>query len=323
MILLHDFITMNKLKKETLKYSLTVYFLIVLFCSCTQKLDKHPIKNLTNPLIEEPGMSDPHVLVVKDTCYLFTGHDVGFGIPDWKMPDWRIFMSTNLQNWKHVGTISPKDNIMGEGSTNCWAGDIVKRNNKYYWYYSNRKEGTGVMVSNRPEGPYKEALGDYIVDSFDPTIFVDDDNTPYIIYGEGTYKISRLKESMIELDEKPKEIIINRTSHFPKTDKNSLHKHNGIYYLSCSGYYATSTNVYGPYKTQGIVAKGFGLETNYAHGDFFIWKGDWYHIWCRYQKRSKDRIRDCFIAPTYYEENGIMFDDTRHINEKYRTSGVN
>lgn len=287
-----------------------------------QDLDKYPIKNIKNPLIDEPGMSDPHMLVVNDTCYVFTGHDVGIGVSDWVMPDWRIFMSSDLKNWKHVGTISPKDNIMGEGNTNCWAGDIAIRNGKYYWYYSNRKKGVGVMVADRPEGPYKDALGDYLVDSFDPSIFVDDDNTPYIIYGAGTYKIARLKESMIELDEEPKAISINRTCFFPETDKNSLHKYNGIYYLSCSGYYATSNNIYGPYEAQGIVGKGFGLDTGLGHGDFFVWKGDWYHTWCRYLKRKNDKVRDCFIAPTYYK-NAVMFDDTRHINEKYKSSGVN
>ncbi len=288
-----------------------------------QDLTKHPIKNIKNPLIDEPGMSDPHMLVVNDTCYVFTGHDVGFGISDWVMPNWRIYRSTDLQHWEHVGTISPEDNYMGKGNTNCWAGDIAERDGKYYWYFSNRKKGAGVMVAKKPEGPYKDALGGPLVDSFDPTIFVDDDNTPYIIYGEGTYKIARLKNSMIELDEEPKDIIINRTTRFPETDKNSLHKHNGIYYLSCSGYYATSDNIYGPYETKGLVAEGYGLSTGYAHGDFFVWKGDWYHTWCRYRNRSKDRIRDSFIAPTYYTEDGIMYDDCRHISDKYKSSGVN
>jgi arabinoxylan arabinofuranohydrolase len=287
-----------------------------------QDLDKYPIKNIKNPLIDEQGMSDPHMLVVNDTCYVFTGHDVGYGISDWIMPDWRIFKSTDLQNWEHVGTISPKDNVMGEGNTDCWAGDIATRNGKYYWYYSHRKNGAGVMVADQPEGPYKDALGEYLIDSFDPTIFVDDDGTFYIVYGEKTYQIARLKESMIELDEEPRAIEIKRTKRFPRTDKNSLHKHDGIYYLSCSGYYATSTNVYGPYEAKGLVAEGFGLETSYAHGDFFIWKGDWYHTWTRYQNRSIDRIRDSFIAPVYYGEDGSLYTETRHIDKKYSSSGV-
>ena len=318
---------LSMIKLKTISTTVTL-ILTGYFCHCSsnllaQDLETHPIRNIKSPLSEDPGMSDPHMLVVNDTCYLFTGHDIGFGITDWVMPDWRIYRSTDLQSWEHVGTISPEDNYMGKGNTNCWAGDIVARNGKYYWYFSNRKESTGVMVALKPGGPYIDALGRPLVDSFDPTVFVDDDNTPYIIYGEETYKIARLKDSMIELDEEPKEIEISRTTYFPKTDKNSLHKYNGVYYLSCSGYYATSKNIYGPYETKGVVCKGFGLDTGFGHGDFFVWKGDWYHTWCRYRNRSKDKIRDCFIAPTYYEENGIMYDDCRHINEKYKTSGVN
>ncbi|QCX00981.1 hypothetical protein FGM00_12980 [Aggregatimonas sangjinii] len=278
------------------------------------KVDELP-QTLTNPLIDEPGMSDPHMLVVDDVCYVFTGHDIGFGVNDWVMPDWRIYKSTDLKNWDFVATISPDDNYMGKGNTSCWAGDIVERNGKYYWYFSNRKESTGVMVASKPEGPYKDALGKPLVDSFDPSIFIDDDNTPYIIYGEKGYKIARLKNSMIELDEEPKPITINRTTFFPDTDKNSLHKHNGIYYLSCSGYYATSKNLYGPYETQGLIGEGWGLETSYAHGDFFEWKDNWYHVWCHYKDREKDRIRDSYIAPVIYGPNGEMRDDLSQLEK--------
>ncbi|MBD3241403.1 MAG: family 43 glycosylhydrolase [Chitinivibrionales bacterium] len=271
-------------------------------------------RKLKNPLIDTPGMSDPHVLVENDLCYLFTGHDIGFGKDDWVMPDWRIYRSDDLRSWEHVGTIRPEDNYMGKGNTSCWAGDIVARNGKYYWYFSNRKESSGVMVASRPEGPYVDALGHPLVDSFDPSVFVDDDNTPYIIYGEHTYRIARLKDSMVELDEPPHEIAIERTTYFPDTDKNSLHKHNGVYYLSCSGFYATSRNIYGPYEATGVVGKGFGLDTGFAHGDFFEWNGEWYHVWCKYRDRSHDRIRDCFIAPVHYDARGRMHDDLSQID---------
>jgi arabinoxylan arabinofuranohydrolase len=280
-----------------------------------QSTGREHTKKITNPLISEPGMSDPHMLVVGDVCYLFTGHDVGIGVQDWVMPDWRIFRSEDLQTWTHVGTISPENNTMGKGNTSCWAGDIVGRNGKYYWYYSNRKLSTGVMVASRPEGPYTEALGKPLVNSFDPTIFTDDDSTPYIIYGEGVYKIARLKDSMIELDETPKDIVINRTTYFPKMDKNSLHKYNGVYYLSCSGYYATSKNIYGPYEAKGVVGNGWGLDTLYAHGDFFVWKHEWYHVWCKYRDRKYDRMRDCFIAPVVYGADGSMKDNLDGLNK--------
>ena len=261
------------------------------------------------PLIKEPGMSDPHALVLGDVCYLFTGHDVGFGIDDWVMPDWRIYRSIDLRNWAHVGTISPEDNYMGAGHTYCWAGDIVHRDGRFYWYFSNGKTNAGVMVSPAPEGPYRDPLGGPLVDSFDPTVFVEDDGTPYIIFGMHDYYIARLKESMIELDEKPRKIPLDRKGVFPNTDKNSLHKHNGMYYLSCSGYYATSRNLYGPYTHHGLVGRGWQLETGFAHGDFFEWKGNWYHVWCRYRNRDHDRIRDSFIAPVHYGPDGSMRDE--------------
>ena len=280
--------------------------------------DQRPTKNIKNPLIDGPGMSDPHVLVENDVCYIFSGHDAGFGNSEWVMPDWRVHRSTDLRSWKHVGTILPKDNYMGKGNTDCWAGDIVKRHNKYYWFFSNRDKNTGVMMASKPEGPYADALGKPLVTSYDPTVFTDDDNTPYLIWGTETYKIARLKDSLLELDEEPREIAINRTSHFPFLDKNALHKHRGLYYLSCSGYYATSKNIYGPYETQGRVGEGWGLETGWAHGEFFVWKGNWYHIWCRYRDRSYDKIRDCFIAPVSYDEKGLMHDDLSQLDDKYR-----
>ncbi|MGC9451772.1 MAG: family 43 glycosylhydrolase [Oceanipulchritudo sp.] len=265
--------------------------------------------HLANPLISEPGMSDPHALVLDDACYLFTGHDTGFGIEDWIMPDWRIYRSEDLQAWTRVGAISPADNYMGSGSTNCWAGDIALANGRFYWYFSNGNRETGVMTASRPEGPYRDALGGPLVDSFDPSIFIDEDGSAYIVYGYGDYKIARLKENMTELAEEPRPVTIERKETFPHMDKNSLHRHDGLYYLSCSGYYATARNIYGPYTCRGLVGSGWQLDSHYAHGDFFVWKGNWYHVWCRYRNRRVDRIRDCFIAPVSYDSDGGMHDD--------------
>ncbi|HKK47823.1 MAG TPA: family 43 glycosylhydrolase [Alkalispirochaeta sp.] len=263
---------------------------------------------LTNPLIDTPGMADPHALVIRDSCYLFTGHDVGVGVHDWVMPDWRIYRSDDLLTWTHVGTISPADNYMGAGSTACWAGDIACVDGTYYWFFSNGNRETGVMVASRPEGPYRDPLGGPLVDSFDPTIFIDDDRTAYLIYGMGEYKIARLADNMIELAEEPHTIALDRTGAFPHMDKNSLHKHDDRYYLSCSGHYAVADNVYGPYSYRGTVGTGWQLESPYAHGDFFVYQNLWYHVWCRYRDRRVDRIRDCFIAPVTYDAEGNMWD---------------
>ena len=200
---------------------------------------------------------------------------------------------------------------MGAGNTNCWAGDIVARNGRYYRFFSNHNIESGVMVADRPEGPYHDALGGPLVDSFDPTIFTEDDGTPYIIYGHGTYYIARLNDDLLSLAEEPQALafVDGDRGDFPIMDKNSLHKYKGIYYLSCSGYYATASSVYGPYTYRGLVGEAYDLASYFGHGDFFEWKNQWYHVWCRDRNRDHDRIRDCFIAPTHYLADGSMYDD--------------
>jgi arabinoxylan arabinofuranohydrolase len=261
------------------------------------------------PLIDEPGMSDPHALVHGADCYLFTGHDVGVGVPGWVMPDWRIYRSTDLRRWTHVGTIDPADTYLGAGHTACWAGDIVERHGRFYWYFSNGSKEIGVAVAERPEGPYVDARGGPLVASFDPTVFEDRDGTAYLVYGIHDYWIAPLAENMVELAEAPRRIPLDRRGVFPSSDKNAVHERDGVYYLSCSGYYATSRHLHGPYVHRGLVGTGWGLDTPYAHGDFFRWRGDWYHVWCHYRDRRRDRIRDSYIAPVTFDAEGGMRDD--------------
>ena len=276
-------------------------------------MSRHP---LTNPIVDTPGVSDPHALVVGDVVYLFTSHDVGFGVDDWVMPDWRIYRSSDLRTWQHVGTIDPADTYLGAGHTDCWAGDAVMREGRCYFYFSNRGRELGVAVAEAPEGPYVDALGGPLVDSFDPTVFVDVDGTHYLVYGIHDYWIAPLDASMTSFAEVPRRIALDRRGVFPSTDKNSLHHHDGLYYLSCSGYYATSRHLHGPYVHRGLVATGWGLDTPYAHGDFFTWRGDWYHVWCRYRDRRRDRIRDTFIAPVRYDADGAMRTDLSQLGNE-------
>ena len=203
-----------------------------------------------NPVIGDIGISDPHIRVFNDTVFLYSGHDSDPNDRTWVMIDWRIFSTTDLINWKFRETISPRDNYMDDNSTDCWAGDAASRNGKYYFYFSDRKRGIGVMTADSPTGPFKDALGKpLIAPMHDPTILIDDDETPYIIYGDkegGGYHIARLNEDMISLAEKPKPIEINgeEWESAPNwMDKNYLFKHLDTYYLSWGSFYATSGNI--------------------------------------------------------------------------------
>lgn len=281
-----------------------------------------------NPLIKDIGMSDPHIRVFNDTVYLFTGHDDHPDDKLWVMKDWRVFSSTDLVSWKQETTISTKDNYMPDNSKDCWAGDAATRNGKYYFYFSDQKRSIGVMVADSPGGHYVDALGKPLVSPMhDPTAFIDDDEnkTPYIIYGDkegGGYRVARLNEDMISLAEttKPIQIIGEEWESAPKfMDKNYLFKHKGTYYLSWGRDYATSTNVYGPYTCVGAMGNGHKLD-QFAHGSFFWYHGQYYHIWT-YYLRSGFKYRECIITYCHFDNQGNIVTDMNFL-DKHFASGV-
>ena len=279
-----------------------------------------------NPLIKGIGMSDPHIRVFNDTIYLFTGHDSHPDDKTWVMRDWRVFSSTDLINWKLATTISPKYNYMPDSTTDCWAGDAATRNGKYYFYFSDQKRSVGVMQAEHPGGKYTDALGKPLVAPMhDPTILVDDDKnkTPYLVYGDkegGGYHIARLNNDMISLSEKPRPIVIEGEAwkNAPTwMDKNYLFKHQDTYYLSWGRDYAISKNICGPYICAGSVGKGHNLN-EFAHGSFFNWKGQFYHIWT-YYIRPGYKYRECIISYCHMTNDGKIVTDTGFLDKHFET----
>ncbi len=278
-----------------------------------------------NPIIKNKGVSDPHIRVFNDTLYLYSGHDASPHDKTWVMKDWRVFSSTNLTQWRLRETISPKDNFMNAASEDCWAGDAASRNGKYYFYFSDRKRGIGVMTSNTPYGPFKDPLQQPLVAPMhDPTIFIDDDafKTPYLIYGDKAngngFHIVRLKDTMVATAEPPKRIEIQgkawqNAPHW--MDKNYLFKKKGIYYLSWGRDYAISQSIYGPYTCVGAVGEGHHLN-EFAHGSFFDWKGQFYHIWCFYVKKGF-KYRTSIITYCHIDDKGHLVTDTKFLDAHY------
>ncbi len=275
-----------------------------------------------NPLIKDIGMSDPHVRVFNDTIYLYTGHDSHPDDKTWVMKEWRVFSSTNLLDWKQRGSISPRENYMDDNSTDCWAADASTRNGKYYFYFSDRKRGVGVMQANSPLGPFVDALGKPLVSPMhDPTVLIDDDNSPYLVYGDkegGGFHVVRLNDDMISVAETPKaiQIIGDEWEQAPEwMDKNYIFKNKGTYYFTWGRDYAISENIYGPYKCVGAVGKGHNLN-EYAHGSFFWWKGQFYHMWC-YYIRPGYKYREVIMTYCHFDNDGRIVTDTKFLDEHF------
>jgi hypothetical protein len=281
-----------------------------------------------NPITGYAGVSDPHIRVFNDTVFLYSGHDTDPHDKTWVMKDWRVFSTTDLMHWKLRTTIRPEDNYMGT-NTDCWATDAATKNGKYYFYFSDEKRSVGVMVSNSPAGPFKDALGKPLIAPMnDPTAFIDDDQakTPYLIYGNkemgGGYHIAKLNNDMISLAETPKLIVINgkeweRTPQF--MDKNYLFKYKDTYYISWGRGYATSKNIYGPYESVGRFGEGQGLNT-LAHSSFFWWKGQFYQVWCRYLDMAY-KFRETIITFCHMNEKGEAITDINFLDQHF-SNGV-
>jgi len=219
-------------------------------------------------------------------------------------------------------TLDPADTWVGGPYSKCWAPDGAERNGKYYFYFSQGQLATGVAVSDNPEGPYIDTLGEPVLPAdltpladYDPTVFIDDDDTPYIIWGGGGYYIARLNEDMISLAEAPQLI----THPLGTGDAPYVHKHNGIYYLNQHHtHYASSTNVYGPYVARGSF-KGYTLWQD--HGGFFTWNNQNYYTFGIHNVDgvTDNPYRKTKIGYVQYLDNGDIYIEPFHL--KYLEAG--
>lgn len=287
-----------------------------------------------NPLVPDVGMADPHIYIFNNKAYMYATRDSDNTAKQFVMPEWKIWSSTDLINWTLETTIKPAETYMGK-SNSCWATDIAFRNDRYYFYFSNGNKNTGVMIGSEPAGPFTDALGKPLLNEaltpgkeYDPTVFTDDDGICYIIFGhfradEAPLKfyISRLNNDMVSLAESPKVTEISgNVPVLSGNDKPTLHKRNGIYYLSAGTHYATSTNIYGPYIRTGDSGNGkFGLDSR-AHGNYFTWNGQWFHTWCHfYLGKDIARYRESYITYLHFKENGEMVDDVAFLDAHFAT----
>ena len=259
-----------------------------------------------NPIISKHGVCDPHIHIFNDRVYLYASHDAP-GEHMFDMYDWEIWSSADMITWEKESSVRPEDTSMG-ASYECWAVDAAEKNGKYYMYLSNGMKETYVVESDDPGKGFVDKLGKPILEehvsktrSYDPAVFTDDDGESYIIFGTpvwaggDSYYIAKLNEDMVSLAEAPRKILVDDAA----DDKPFLHKHNGIYYLTWASYYATSDNIYGPYKLRG------NLNLSTDHGSFFEWNEQWFMAFTVDETLHKMR-RATGIAYIHYCENGDM-----------------
>ena len=249
---------------------------------------KHEFESDGNPVIRDKHTADPAVLVENDTLWLFAGHDAAGNQTGYVMKDWLLYSTTDMKHWTAYPSPLHIDDFRWADSKQAYAGHVVKgRDGRYYWYVSTNWCGIGVAVADKITGPYKDALGKPLLTNkecfaskhswacIDPAILIDDDGTPYIIWGNRECYCAKLKDNMTEIDGEIRRIDVPRFTEAPW-----MHKYNGKYYLTyASGWpekiaYAISDNIFGPYTPMGVISEIAG-NSNTTHPAVVRFKDQW------------------------------------------------
>lgn len=293
------------------------------------------IVNAQNPIIPNRGANDPHIRIIDGKAYLSASHDKSIDNDKFIMEDWWLWSSDDLVSWKLESILKPEDTYIGKPFASCWATDIVKRNGKYYWYFSEGNQQSGVVVADSPTGPWIDPLGKPLLtedmtptDEYDMGLIQGEDGEYYIVFGVWDYYIAKLNQDMISLAEQPRKLVVNnprgpynldgKNDEKPTDDKPFMHRRGGKYYLSWGCFYAMSDNLYGPYDYVGSVIDSTsfrnGLESptwptgplQGRHGSFFEWHNQTYFAYCDISQTGNRYFRDTFISYVHYKENGEM-----------------
>jgi hypothetical protein len=182
-----------------------------------------------NPIITSTYTADPSPHQWSDgTYYMYCSHDQDADV-DWNMVDYHVFSSTDLVNWIDNGiAFKNTDSPFGNGAA-LWAPDCMYRNGLYYLYYP-QNSAIGVATSVSPTGPFTNARKLYQTAnsqySYDPMIFVDDDNQAYLLVSScmnpnGAFKpvLCKLGSDMMSITQ---ETILATTGNLPARADTSL-----------------------------------------------------------------------------------------------------
>ncbi len=245
--------------------------------------------------------ADPSAHVWPDgQLWLYTSHDQECQ-QDFHMKDWLVFSTKDLKSWTSHGVALAVDQLSWADDY-AWAPDAAYRNGKYYLIFpagtgvKNRQDpskstkwmGIGVAVSDKPQGPFKDAIGGPLWRTpyaNDPALFIDDDGTPWLYFHgkDFDYYVVKLNDDLTAVA--GDFIKMDMGGFEPKMEGPWVFKRNGLYYFTMPEQnrdlaYYTSTSPTGPWSYRGIFMPRDGEQNN--HHSIVQYQGQWllfYHRW--------------------------------------------
>ena len=252
-----------------------------------------------NPLFTDAFTADPAITVIRNTVYAYVGQDKA-SVGGWfNMPNWLCYSTNDMKNWTAHGPVLSARDFVNANSGSAWAAQVVEKDGKYYYYVTlDRREGhfITVAVSDSPIGPFKEAhpgkplITDAMtIDShrpnadIDPTIYIDDDGTPWMAWGNGDCYMVKLNRNMVEIDGPIIKVPFRNYSEGPW-----LFKRGDLDYMVYAAdapseqaeqiCYSTAKKITGPWTYGGFIT-GPAKHGFTIHPSVNEFKGQWYFFY--------------------------------------------
>jgi arabinoxylan arabinofuranohydrolase len=251
-----------------------------------------------NPFVQTIYTADPAPFVYKDVVYAYLDHDEDGTYGWFQMKDWRLFTTTDMVNWTDHG-VTANIATFSWGRIDAWAGQVAYRNGKFYYYVPIRLTGEpfgiGVGVSDKPEGPFIDAIGKPLVSGvgyIDPSVFVDDDGQAYLYWGNPSCNMVKLNEDMISYSGSIVKVPMNvSTVNNMYLEGPWFYKRNALYYLLYATQnngnpgkedirYSTSPGPTGPWTYKGLIQPmQVGAKSWTNHSGVIDYKGNSYFFY--------------------------------------------
>jgi len=246
-----------------------------------------------NPVITTAYSADPSAHVFGGRMYVYPSHDRADS-QEFDMTDYHVYSTDDMANWQDGGAILSLDKIPW-AKAHLWAPDCGYKNGIYYLYFPADDNGKydfkiGVATSKSPTGPFvAEPHPIPGAGGIDPSVFMDDDGTPYLIWAGGGPVLCKLTPDMKALVGTP--IHLQGCAKF--FEGPWIFKRAGLYYLTYPAFqkggsgdggsgqnydYATAPSILGPYSYKGSFTRTRADQPGAGniHGSQIEWHGVWY-----------------------------------------------
>ena len=125
------------------------------------------------------------------------------------MQEWRVYSTQDMVNWQDHGSPLALESFSW-ADDRAWASQTIERDGKFYWYICAHSKisggmAIGVAVGDSPTGPFRDALGKPLFengswDHIDPTVFIDDDDQAWLMWGNPQVYYLKLNRDMISYE---------------------------------------------------------------------------------------------------------------------------